>query len=238
MSASKLVLGDCLLVMDEIPDSSVDMLFADLPYGQTQCEWDKTINLYAFWRQVNRVCKEDAAMVFTTTTKFGAALICSNADNFRFDMVWKKSCSSGFLNARRQPLRIHEMVYVFYRKQPSDYVQNIEERHAKTEVPARRLVNNSVYAKHTKCVEARYNPPLPVSVLDVASVRGKHVTQKPLALIDFFVRYYTKPGDTVLDPTMGSGSTGCSCKDLRRDFIGIELNDEIFEGAKKRIEAH
>lgn len=279
--------GDCLEVMKELDDDSVDLLFADLPYGQTSCKWDCLIDLDLFWKEVNRVCKLEAAMVFTCTTKFGVSLINSNPKNFRFDLAWVKSAPSGFLCARKQPMRKHEMVYFFYRKQPSIYNDNLSLHHKhkfkatnqviketnydnaysteKRNKPIIRtsanqydpklptsIIKEEVYG--TGCYQKAdhsssknydgygkdndfsiYQPPLPNTILEVKSQRGKHPTQKPVALMEWVIKYYTKEGDVVLDPCMGSGSTGEACKNLKRNFIGIEMNEEIFEVAFNRL---
>ena len=311
--------GDCLEVMKELDDDSVDLLFADLPYGQTACKWDCLIDLELFWKEVNRVCKLEGAMVFTCTTKFGVSLINSNPKNFRYDLVWVKSAPSGFLQARKSPMRKHEMVYFFYRKQPSIYNDNLTLHHkhkflkesvnkrtkstagkgcfingSKTEIcnkytpplptniiketnydnaystekrnkPIIRtsanqydpklptsIIKEEVY--ETGCYQKAdhsssknydgygkdndfsiYQPPLPNTILEVKSQRGKHPTQKPVPLMEWVIKYYTKEGDVVLDPCMGSGSTGEACKNLKRNFIGIEMNEEIFEVAFNRL---
>ena len=279
--------GDCLEVMKELDDDSVDLLFADLPYGQTSCKWDCLIDLDLFWKEVNRVCKLEAAMVFTCTTKFGVSLINSNPKNFRYDLVWVKSAPSGFLCARKQPMRKHEMVYFFYRKQPNIYNDNLSLHHKhkfkatnqvikennydnaysteKRNKPIIRtsanqydpklptsIIKEEVY--ETGCYQTAdhsssknydgygkdndfsiYQPPLPNTILEVKSQRGKHPTQKPVALMEWVIKYYTKEGDVVLDPCMGSGSTGEACKNLKRNFIGIEMNEEIFEVAFNRL---
>lgn len=283
-----LINGDCLEVMKEFADNSIDLLFADLPYGQTSCKWDSLIDLDLFWEQANRVCKLEAAMVFTCTTKFGVSLINSNFKNFRYDLVWVKSAPAGFLQARKSPMRKHEMVYFFYRKQPSIYNDNLNLHHKhkfineknaviketnydnaysteKRKKPIIRtsanqydpklptsVITEEVYG--TGCYQKAdhsssknydgygkdndftiYDPPLPNTILEVKSQRGKHPTQKPVALMEWVIKYYTKEGDVVLDPCMGSGSTGEACKNLNRNFIGIEMNEEIFNIAFERL---
>ena len=312
--------GDCLEVMKDIKDGSVDLLFCDLPYGQTSCKWDCLIDLDLFWEQINRICKEDCPMFFTCSTKFGVSLINSNPKNFRYDLVWVKSSPCGFLNAKKMPMKKHEMVYVFYNKIPKVYTDNITEHHthkfiketenkrkeggkgcytngSKTEVcnkydpplPTSVIRDdegcNSMYGKEkgkvfiydekgklrnsepryepplptsvirdttnyknesdmygkvvrTDCMrknnESMYDPPLPNSILEVASQKGKHPTQKPVDLIKWCLKYYSKEGDVVLDPTMGSGSTGVACMEMNRQFIGIEMNEDIFKVAEER----
>jgi DNA modification methylase len=406
-----LIQGDCLEKMKDISDNSIDLLFCDLPYGQTSCKWDNIIDLDIFWEQVNRICKLDCPMFFTCSTKFGVSLINSNPKNFRYDLVWVKSSPCGFLNAKKMPMKKHEMVYVFYRKLPmydlsshqhkflrerkeewcdknglygedtsvpkieykydpplpnsvinsqisremkagvnnlygdmkggtignihgtnydpplpnsvikqerntpkleecfgKEYLKNKpnyrninpnlgangtdchiydpplpntildlkEQENPRKEKDTKEYKNDSkIYGKidthdfiMRKNGESRYDPPLPVSViktelysdenkeeprelyrneggqydpplphslLEIKSEKGKHATQKPTELIKWCLKYYSKEGDTVLDPTMGSGSTGVACKEMNRNFIGIELDKKIYSVAEKRI---
>lgn len=281
--------GDCLEVMNELDDNSVDLLFADLPYAQTSCDWDIMIDMEQFWKQVNRVCKDDAPMIFTCSVKFGNTLINSNPKNFRYDLVWVKSQSVGFLNAKKMPMRKHELIYVFYNKIPNVYNENISLHHkhkfikndkAKpvesgslygTQNKKVRYLNedgtidkdlnlqrynpplpnsvikeptyqqdpkNSHYGEKTKHISYGvkcYKPPLPDSVLEIRSERGKHATQKPIKLMEWILKYFSREGDIVLDPTMGSGSMGVACKNMGRLFIGIEKDKEIYECAFERL---
>jgi len=361
---TKLINGDCIEEMKKLEDNSIDLLFCDLPYGQTSCKWDSLINLDKFWKEINRVCKINCPMFFCCTTKFGASLINSNPKNYRNDFVWAKSRKSGFLNSGKMPLRSHEMVYMFYRKQP---VYNVKQyhKHKFLKEPDDKKIKTTLYSSNGKerklervandivydpplpnsvitetrdddgCVsmygnekgkkdryivdgklrdsEPRYDPPLPESVItesiyestslygtenkkirfknedgsinkelnaerytpplphsvikqdvkeeiynivlrnnfgcdtnlyepplpdSVLSIKNQgrlHQTQKPTDLISFFIKYYSNEGDTILDPTMGSGSTGISCKELNRKFIGIELDEKIFKTAEERI---
>ena len=444
----ELINGDCLEVMKDLSDNSVDFLFCDLPYGQTSCKWDCLIDLDLFWKQVNRVCKQDAVMAFTCSVKFGNTLINSNPKCFRYDLVWVKSAACGFLNAKKMPMKKHEMVYIFYRKLAKVYTENIALHHTHkflkatpnsvktnlyssktTEKPRelyrneggqytpplpnsvikeenvvvetrdttnyknesdlygnierpdfKRKNNESMYnpplpnsvikeenvvvektqisKKHTagennlygnmnggtignihgtnynpplpnsvikeenvvvkdteyenreikkrntikkeenygkeylkkkenfraynkklgakgeeshlydpplpnsvikeenvvvetnrntlygnidipnyekrKNGESAYNPPLPNSIMEIKSEKGKHATQKPVPLMEYLIKYFTREGETVLDPTMGSGGTGIACKNLNRKFIGIEMDKDIFDVAVER----
>ena len=228
---------DCLEKMKDISNNSIDLLFCDLPYGQTGCTWDCLIDLELFWKEVNRICKITCPMFFTCSTKFGVSLINSNPKNFRYDLVWVKSASCGFLNAKKMPMKKHEMIYVFYRKLPLYDLSSHAHKFLKEQVnPRKEKGADTLYPN--RCAVAtinKYDPPLPNSILSVKSEKGKHSTQKPVDLISHFLKYYSKEGDTILDPTMGSGSTGLACKNLNRKFIGIELNKDIFEAAKKRL---
>ena len=322
-----LINGDCLEEMKKLDKDSIDLIFCDLPYGQTSCKWDCKIDLEKFWIEIMRIKKLNTPIFFTTTVKFGTELILSAPKKcfFRYDLVWVKSAPAGFLCAKKMPMRKHEMIYVFYEKLPfydlsshthkflkpntpmSDkpdmygrlwdkegkpYIK--EKQHSKYEPPLPVSVvkekdnNNSeeqIYNKEylekkvdfkgrkgesrydpplpvsvvkedlygqtcdmknnyeeskgmnkKERKEVRYDPPLPTSMLEVKSTRGKHSTEKPVALMEWIFKYYSKEGDTVFDPTMGSGSTCVACKNMNRKFIGIEKDPEIFKVAVERNE--
>jgi len=293
MENIKLFNGDCLEVMKEIEPGSVDLVFCDLPYGITSCAWDIKIDLEKFWKEINRITKETTPIFFTTTTKFGVELIVSNPKNFRYDLVWVKSASCGFMNAKKMPMRKHEMIYVFYRKLPlydlsshshkflkdsviqirgkdkavKEDVYNADERFISGKLyhyprqlqkgdesvydpplPNSVIRDTTDYTNNSELYgiidrpdfmrkdgESVYDPPLPNSILEIKSRKGKHSTQKPVDLINWILKYYSKEGDVVLDPTMGSGSTGIACKGMNRKFIGIELCEDIFIKAKENI---
>tara|TARA_R110002012_G_scaffold143117_1_gene301229 strand:+ start:11409 stop:12539 length:1131 start_codon:yes stop_codon:yes gene_type:complete len=371
ISTTQLFNADCLDKMKDIDDDSVDLIFCDLPYNQTSCKWDIAIDLELFWIQVMRIKKLHTPIFFTTTTKFGVSLIQSAPKKcfFRYDLVWVKSASAGFLNSKRAPLRKHEMIYVFYEKLPYYDLSSHTHKFLK---PTEKIieyegdelckydVNKNTYGggkdgrikvpKDKKYHEAKYDPPLPVSVvkeldekyknkgglyskvsrngllkaephydpplpvsvvkedkhtlygeitdkglphtstydpplpvsvvkeektqistiyggalngddnadkmyqkqgrknnesvyepplpntmLEIKSTRGNHSTEKPVALMEWIFKYYTKEGDVILDPTMGSGSTGIACKNMNRNFIGIEMDEEIFKVAENRL---
>jgi DNA modification methylase len=270
-----LINGDCLEEMKNIETNSIDLLFCDLPYGQTDCKWDCLIDLDLFWKQVNRICKERTPMFFTCSTKFGVSLINSNPKNFRYDLVWIKSAPCGFLNAKKMPMKKHEMVYVFYKKLPlydlsshtHKFIKEVDKlkRRGETYDNTRKEKGLSIQGKYDpplptsivkeetyitttlysdkkgeprqvyRAEEGKYDPPLPNSILEVASQKGKHATQKPVALMEWCLKYYSKEGDKVLDPTMGSGSTGVACRNMNRQFIGIEQDEDIFKIAQSRL---
>lgn len=235
--------GNCLEMLREVPPNSVDLVILDLPYGETHNTWDKPIDLSLLWPELKRVGKEKTPYLFFCTTKYGHSLIQSNPSWFRYDMVWDKvNCTSGFLNARIRPLRNHEMIYVFYDRP----FFNIDDNHT-------RIANVS-YSKQTANVTGtNYNktpkinaghagplwePKLPTSILSFPSRRThkhQHPTEKSEDLIEFLVKYYSKSGDTVLDPAMGSGVTGVVCKRHGRNFLGIEIDTDMFDKAQERI---
>jgi site-specific DNA-methyltransferase (adenine-specific) len=239
--------GDCLEKMKDLDDNSIDLIFCDLPYGQTSCKWDCKIDLEEFWKQVMRIKKTNTPLFFTTTTKFGVELINSAPKKcpFRYDIVWVKSAPAGFLSAKKMPMRKHEMIYVFYEKLPlydlsSHTHKFIKQEPKKEELDEKYKNKGGLYSKVSRNgllkAEPHYDPPLPTTMLEIKSTRGKHSTEKPVALMEWVLKYYSKEGDVVLDPTMGSGSTGVACKNMNRNFIGIEKDPEIYEVAVNRIE--
>jgi len=354
---SILLNGDCLELMKDLEDNSVDLIFTDLPYGQVSCEWDVKIDFAQMWEEFMRIKKERAPIFFCCSTKFGVEIINSAPKKcpFRYDIVWVKSAPCGFLSAKKMPMKKHEMLYVFYEKLPfydlsshkhkfkkevgtiaGDNVYSKPELYRapagqyepplptsvqkedpkwkadtqsksgdaygeayrknkptafqpnKYEPPLPTSVQKEELQKEDSCYGAlpktgaskeahsgQYDPPLPVSVvkeggtykhlygeikdmdyhhlkskmgnpvyepplpnsiLEIKSQRGKHSTQKPTDLMKWVLKYYSKEGDVVLDPTMGSGSTGVACKEMNRNFIGMEMNPEIYEVAVSRIE--
>ena len=319
---------DCLERLKKIPDKSIDLIFNDLPYGQTSCKWDSLIDIDELWKEYKRIRKDTTPIFFTCSTKFGHSLISSNMKEFRYDLVWVKSAACGFLNAKKMPMKKHEMIYVFYKKLPlydlsshthkflketenkrngkddlckydvnkntygggkegrikiskdkKDHQQKYDpplpvsvikedtttiktdlysdknkkdKRELKREPPNKydpplpvsvikeddknykTLYGDINIPKHQSS-GSRWNPPLPNSILEIKSQKGKHSTQKPEALMEWILKYYSKDNDIVLDPTMGSGSMGVACKKMNRKFIGIEKDEEIFKVAEERI---
>lgn len=234
--------GDCLEVMKQIPDKSVDMILCDLPYGSTQCKWDNVIPFDELWTNYNRVIKENGAIVLFGSEPFSSYLRISNIKAYKYDWVWRKPRGTGHLNAKKQPLRDVENISVFYNKQclyNPQYAKGTPyaPKCGKTAKPNKA----GVYGKFMNGIEyGNYNDGIryPKQILEYGTVeRGAlHPTQKPVELLEYLIKTYTNEGDTVLDNCMGSGSTGVAAKNLNRDFIGIELDENYFEIAKKRIE--
>lgn len=236
-AAFELYRGECLELLEEIPDNSVDLILCDLPYGTTANKWDTIIPLHKLWAQYNRVCK--GAVVLTAAQPFTSVLVMSNLKDFKYQWVWNKSKVTGVLNAKRQPLRNHEDVCVFYRKQPTYNPQGLQDCsiQAATGVSLGKSSNN--YGAVTQTETGRYlqeKTGYPRSVLKIPS-EGKtvHPTQKPVELMEYLIKTYTNQGDTVLDNTMGSGTTGVACGNTGRNFIGMEMNREYYHIARKRI---
>lgn len=235
-----LINGDCLAELPKIKSKSIDFVFLDLPYGQTAVKWDKKIDMKELWKQLKRIAKNDRTpFFFTTTTKFGYELIKSNEKWFRWDLVWEKNIAVGFLNAYRLPLRKHEMIYCFSKKSPNYYVR--EHHKEKVIKPHQRNVSHSAgelygFDAKDKTDHTTHKERLPTSMLKYCQdYKTGHRTAKPVKLMEFLLKYWTKEGDTILDPTAGSGSMGLACKNMNRNFIGIEMNEEIFELMKKRL---
>jgi 16S rRNA G966 N2-methylase RsmD len=328
--------ADCLEKMKDLIDDSIDLIFCDLPYGQTSCKWDCKIDLDLFWKEIMRIKKTNTPIFFTTTTKFGVELITTAPKKcpFRYDIVWLKSAPVGFLSAKKMPMRKHEMLYVFYEKLPFYDLSSHKHKFLKPQANRKgtcynkegsnskdskiisdrktfepplpvSVVKEDVYTNGNRkggfggeqkglgtCYqdpalissqdvhkknglksigyepplpvsvvkedidekyknkgglyskisrnglvknEPHYEPPLPTTALEIKSTKGKHSTEKPVALMEWILKYYSKEGDVVLDPTMGSGSTGIACKNMKRAFIGIEKDKEIFKVAEDRL---
>lgn len=241
--------GDCLEKMKEIESGSVDMVLADPPYGTTMCKWDAVIPLEPMWAELRRIIKHNAAIVMTACQPFTTDLIYSNRKMFRYTWVYHKSNDTGFLNCWRMPMRAHEDVLVFYSKLPT-YNPQIKDRPKKNirRWPAARKGNETVenvvydksstiYGKYssTKSRTLPKGKSMPNSIIKFNREVGLHPTQKPVPLMEYLIKTYTNKGETVLDFTMGSGTTGVASKHLNRDFIGIELDNKYFAIAEERI---
>lgn len=229
--------GDCITLMKDLPDCSVDAIICDLPYGTTQCKWDTQIPLDQWWNNCWRVCKPNAPVVLHAAMPFTATLVASQIKWFKYEWIWEKSKATNYLNAKKQPLRAHESICVFYRK-PATYNPQMTQGEAYNKGTAKR--ETSVYGSQ-RAVEVRSDGdryPRTVQYFVTAESEGKlHPTQKPIALAEYLVSTYTNEGDVVLDPTMGSGTTLRAAKNLNRKYIGFELDDNYFKIATRRLEA-
>ena len=238
----KLMQGDCLELMKEIPDGSVDMILCDLPYGTTACKWDTVIPFEPLWEQYKRITKKNAAIVLTASQPFTTALIGSNLPMFRYEWIWVKDKPSNFAQANRQPMKYHENVCVFYGSQPT-YNKQMQPREGSGSARYKYIVDNSKRTSdhNTLTSEAKMFDPNwknPSSVQVVSTGRRQdlhHPTQKPVALMEYLIKTYTNEGETVLDNCMGSGTTGVACVKTGRKFIGIEIDEDYFNIACKRI---
>ena len=229
--------GDCLEVMKSIPDGSVDAIITDPPYGTTACKWDTVIDFDLMWEQLKRVIKVNGAIVLFGSEPFSSTLRMSNIKNYRYDWVWVKEQGTGFLNSKKQPLKNNEQICVFYKKQPL-YNPQMRKGFKPYKTKKGGLTDNyrkdSVSEVITESDGERY----PLNTLTFTRDKSKqHPTQKPVALMEYLIKTYTNEGELVLDFTIGSGTTGVACKNLNREFIGIELDQEYFDIAKQRIAA-
>lgn len=236
-----LMLGDCLERMKEIESGSVDFILVDLPYGTTSIAWDSIIPFDKMWEQFNRVSKENAAVVLFASQPFTTDLICSNRKDYRYSLVWRKNVPTGMSSAKYRPMKYHEDICVFHKRQPT-YNPIMKERVG----VGKACYNYDHYcgeSNHVKLekVKKKYDPDWvqPSSVLEfnvVPNRKGKlHPTQKPVELLEYLIKTFSNVGDTVLDCCMGSGSTGVSCINTGRKFIGIEMDDTYFDIGSKRI---
>lgn len=232
--------GDCLQLMQSIDDKSIDLILCDLPYGTTQCKWDSVIDLPVMWQHLNRMIKKDGAIILFASQPFTSALISSNYKYFRYSLVWKKQKATGFLNAKKMPLRAHEDICVFYKKLPVYNAQMTQGepydkgfRRSNKDGSQAAVYGNFEGAKVINESGDRY----PQSILEFKTEHGLHPTQKPVPLLEYLIRTYTNFDNKVLDICMGSGSTGVACVNTGRKFIGIEKDAEYFEIAVNRIAA-
>lgn len=229
--------GDCLELMKDIPDKSVDCIITDLPYGTTQCKWDTIIPFEPLWRQYNRIIKDNGAIVLFGTEPFSSHLRLSNLKNYKYDWIWDKVKGTGFLNAKRQPMRNHELISVFYKKQCTYNPQKTYGHKMKKSYRSKDL-QTDVYGemKNDYTYESTERYPRSIQVFSTDTQNSSlHPTQKPVALIEYLIKTYTNDGELVFDSCMGSGTTGVACINTNRRFIGIELDNNYFEIAKSRI---
>lgn len=248
----KLYNGDCLEIMKHIPDESIDMILCDLPYGNTNAKWDTCIPFELLWTQYRRIIKKNGVILLFAQQPFGAKLIMSNLKMFRYEIVWCKKSPGGFLNANKMPMRNHELILVFYKRLPTYHP-------IKHTIPAdqgnrRGAVKkgsgfrpSGIYGKDKGHTWTEDGTRYPTDVIKFSNWNGvvygkndnavKHPAQKPIPLLEYLIKTYTNEGDLVLDNCMGSGSTGVACVNTKRDFIGIELDEDFFRIAEDRISA-
>ena len=225
--------GDCLELMKDIPDTSIDMILCDLPYGTTRNKWDSVIPLNKLWEQYERIIKDNGAIVLFSQMPFSAELVHSNLKLFKYEWIWQKDNGTGFLNAKKMPLKIHENILVFYKKLP---LYNPQMRTGFKPYKCKQGRHSTNYGAYeqghiTESNGERY----PIDIIKFKKDSGLHPTQKPVELLEYLIKTYTNEGDTVLDNCMGSGSTGVACVNTNRNFIGYELNEKYFEIAEKRL---
>jgi len=236
---SRLIYGDCLEEMQSLPDGCIDMVLTDPPYGTTQCAWDSVIPLEQMWEQVRRVVKPSAAIVLFGKEPFCSYLRLSNIENYKYDWIWEKNVGTNFMNVKKMPNWSYEKICVFYKKLP---VYNPQMREGKpfkdNRVTETRTITMALGSRAKYIKQENKGERYPNGTIQISSRNNNpiHPTQKPVALMDYLIKTYTNEGDTVLDFAMGSGTTGVSCRNLNRNFIGIEMSKEYFKIAEKRIE--
>lgn len=231
-----LINGDCLEVMKNIPDKSIDMILCDLPYGTTRNKWDSVIDLETLWGEYRRIIKDNGAIVLFAQTPFDKILGSSNLKMLRYEWIWEKHGATGYLNAKKMPMKAHENILVFYKKLPIYNPQFTEgEPYTSKGSNSSRLSSN--YGKHEKVISINNGYRYPRDVLKFKHDKEKlHPTQKPVPLLEYLIKTYTNENMLVLDNCMGSGSTGVACVNTNRRFTGIELDENYYNIAKQRIE--
>ena len=231
--------GDCLEVMKSITDKSIDMILCDLPYSQTKNQWDIIIPFDRLWEQYNRIIKDNGAIVLFGNGMFTADLMKSNQKNWRYNLIWNKVLTSGFLNANRMPLRQHEDICVFYKKPPTYNPQKSKGKPCHSKGKPKEIINNNYgyfnFVDNSKDLGDMKHPTSIITISKPHPSKMVHPTQKPVDLLEYLIKTYTNEGELVLDNCMGSGSTGVACQNTGRKFIGIELDVKYFEIAEKRI---
>lgn len=246
--------GDCLELMKDIPNGSVDLVLTDPPYGTTACKWDSVIPFEPMWKQLNRIIKPNGAICLFGSEPFSSALRMSNINHYRYDWIWHKNLSGSFATAKKMPMKYHENISVFYKKLPTynpqfqPYSESTAKRFKDGEMVNRKKQieksTNSIQGglsfvgEQGMCIKRGKYPESVQFFKSEHTANGKrlHPTQKPIDLLEYLIRTYTNQGETVLDFTMGSGSTGVACVNTGRNFIGIELDEAYFQIAKERIE--
>ena len=239
--------GNCLELMKEIPDKSIDMILCDLPYGQLNkknpnAQWDCQINADDLWKEYKRIIKSNSAILLFANGMFTADLMCSNKPMWKYNLIWDKVAKTGFLNAKKMPLRQHEDICVFYNKLPTYNPQMTKcEPHKRnhTKGNMKNPTKNQCYGDFIEVPTIISDEKYPTSIISISKehCNGKffHPTQKPVILLEWLIKTYTNENMIVLDNTMGSGSTGVACLNTNRNFYGIELDNTYFEIAEKRI---
>lgn len=236
---TELLQGDCLELLRDVPAESVDMVLCDPPFGSTQNAWDCVIPTPPLWENLTRVCKPNAAMLFFSQMPFAAELVTSNRKMFRYEWIWQKSNKTGFLNAKKMPLKEHENILVFYQRLPT---YNPQMQKGKTHTRNKSGSRSANYGKYFPLKSTTTDEYFPSDIISFPCIfhtneTQVHPTQKPVPLLEYLIRTYTDESETVLDCCMGSGSTGVAAINTGRGFVGIELDPGYFQIAQRRIQA-
>ena len=229
--------NDCLIQMQSIEDKSIDMVLCDLPYGMTKNKWDSVIPFEKLWKEYHRIIKENGAIVLFGSQPFTSLLVTSNLKYFRYSLVWEKNKFSDFLNAKRKPMKVNEDILIFYKKQPTynpQYWFSTPYTRWNTQQAVDKQTN---YGSHKENIaESKDGKRLPTTVLKFNRVeRPEHPTQKPVDLLEWLIKTYSNENETILDNCMGVGSTGIACKNLKRNFIGIEIEKKYYDIALDKL---
>ncbi len=231
--------GDCLEVMKQIPDGSVDAIITDPPYGTTACKWDSVIPFDLMWEQLNRVIKPNGAIVLFGSEPFSSALRMSNIKNYKYDWIWEKTKAGNFSSCRKNPMKYHEIISVFYSLFPTYNLFNLSTKEKTIKSSRKNKAANLGHGNRDGKEYFQKETGFHKSILQFSNKSGQgyyfHPTQKPVALMEYLIKTYTNPLETVLDFTMGSGSTGVAADNTGRRFIGIEMEGKYFEIAEQRI---
>ena len=244
---NKIYNEDCLKGMKRIPDGSVDMILCDLPYGTTANKWDTVINLEEMWRHYERTIKDNGVICLFSSQPFTTSLINSNPHLFRYEIIWNKTYGTDFQLANKKPMKAHENILIFYKKQPTYNSQKTKRENPIDtrgwKLDKRNGEHDNFHSKEN--IKKKYEYRMPITVLEWNPAKREtnnskklHPTQKPLFVIEYLIKTYTNEGETVLDNCMGSGTTAIACLNTNRNFIGFELDKEYFDVATKRIEKH
>ena len=228
--------GDCLELMKDIPDKSIDMILCDLPYGTTACKWDTIIPFDKLWEQYNRIIKDNGAIVLFGNEPFSSQLRLSNLKNYKYDWVWDKKRGSNFATVKIRPFNSFENIMVFYKKQPT-YNPQMWKSTPYTCKQGYVGVAKQTGLYRDDVITVNNGDRYPLTILYFSKETGLHPTQKPVALLEYLIKTYTNEGDIVLDNCMGSGSTGVACKNTNREFIGMELDEKYYKIACERLGA-
>ena len=233
---NSIVLGDCLEVLPKVPSHSVDLILSDLPYQITQNSWDVLVDLNKLWVEYRRIIKDRGVIALTASGLFSAQLILAAPDLYKYSLVWKKNKPRGFLNANRQPLRSHEDILIFYKKSPT-YNPQKTTGHTPTHTYTKHTSDGSNYGKTKQGISGGGSTErFPTSVIEIPVVNNpSHPTQKPVELGHWLIKTYSNEGDFVVDNTCGSGSFVLAAAELKRDYLGIELNEDYYKIALNRL---
>ena len=244
LEVNKIYQGDCLELMKEIDDNSVDMILCDLPYGTTACKWDTIIPFNKLWEQYKRIIKKNGAIVLTASQPFTSALVMSNPKMFKHEWIWEKQKASNFMSFKYSPAKYHENVLIFCKEKPRFFP--IKWKIAEELRDKRKTVNNPVTnkdchlgsIKRVRKADDGYRYPKSILTINKSINKNIHPTQKPVKLFEYLIKTYSNENDLVLDNCLGSGTTAVACLNLNRNFIGMELDKGYFEVAFKRIVEH